>query len=157
MTRPAPQPIALTLEDVAHLVDASDEIPDDTAVRLRTFIRCDSMEQVLRTWHLIGSHREALRQMAEDAGLEGRVDAAFVFRIFGRLRSRAWEQPEDVLPRGVEMPYRELISMVVAHAHRAEATERDELEGLLERLHTASEETAARHEKARGGKIAPCN
>ncbi len=137
MTKTVSEPFPLTLEDVAHLADATGELPDDTAVRLRAFIRCDDPQRFERTWHLIRSHLEALRQMAGDAGVKMLVDAVFVFRIFERLRSEAWERPEDLLHRGVEVPYQELISMAGAHVERAEAAETAELERLIERLREA--------------------
>ena len=58
-TDPTPKTIPLTLEDVAHLADGSGEHPDDTAARLKVFIRCDDPDRVRHTWRLIGSHREA--------------------------------------------------------------------------------------------------
>ncbi len=39
----------LTLEDVAHFADASDELPEDTALRLQALICCDDQEQVQET------------------------------------------------------------------------------------------------------------
>ncbi len=123
-----------TLEDVAHFADATGELPADTAVRLQAFVHGDDPKQDERTRRLIGSHLEALRQMAEDAGVEMLVDAVFVFRIFERLRSETWEKPDDVLHHGVEVPYKELISMAGAHAQRADAALKVELERLSQRL-----------------------
>ncbi len=133
-TTPDRGAIPLTPEDVAHLADASGELPDDTATRLQALIRCDDLERVEHTWPLIGAHLEALRQMAEDAGVELLVDAVFVLRIFERLRSEHWESPEDLLHPGVEMPYEQLISMAGALAERAVGAEKAELRHLKERL-----------------------
>ncbi len=148
MTKTVPEPFPLTLEDVAHLADATGEVPDDTAVRLRAFIRCDDPERFERTWHLIRAHLEALRQMAADAGVEMLVDAVFVFRIFERLRSEAWQRPEGVLHRGVEVPYQELISMAGSYVERADAAETAELERLIERLREAGRPSRPRPVRA---------
>ncbi len=138
----------LTPEDVAHFADASDELPDDTAVRLQAFICCDDPEQVHETWRLIRAHLEALRQMAEDAGVELLVDAIFIFRIFEQLRSETWESPGEVLLSGIDVPYRQVISMAGAHAERAEGTERAELLRLRKRL------IAALGQQLGGGELA---
>ena len=127
----------LTLEDVAHFADASGELPDDTATRLQALVCCDDPEQIQDAWRLAGSHLEALRQTARDAGVDLLEDAIFVFRIFEKLRSESWERPEEVLPHGVEVPYQPLISIVGAYAERAAGTERAELRQLRERLISA--------------------
>ncbi len=129
-----PTAIPLTPEDVAHLADGTGEFPDDTAARLKVFIRCDDMERVQRTWHLIGSHLEELHRMAEDADVELLVDAIFVFRILEQLRSEAWESPGDVLHPRIEVPYPHLISLAGARAERAADAEKAELQQLRQRL-----------------------
>ncbi len=133
-TDPTPKAIPLAYEDVAHLADGSGELPADTAARLKVFIRCDDLEQVQQTWRLIGSHREELRRMAEDAGVELLVDAVFAFRILEQLRAEPWESPGDLLHPGIEVPYPQLISMATACAERAGSTEKAELLRLRERL-----------------------
>ncbi len=133
MTETVPDPIPLTLEDVAHFADATGELPADSAVRLRALVRCQDREQIERTWSLIEGHLESLRQMAVDAGVERLVDAVFVHRLLERLRTEDWEAPGDVLHHGVEAPYRDLISMIGARARRAEDAEKAELERLNRR------------------------
>ncbi len=139
---------ASTVLGVAHFADASDEFPDDTAVRLQAFICCDDPEQVRQTRRQIRAHLAALRQMAEDAGVELLVDAIFVFRIFEQLRSETWESPGEVLLPGTEAPYQQLISMACAHAERGEGTERAELLRLRKRL------IAALGQQLGGGELA---
>ena len=143
-TTPDSGAIPLTPEDVAHLADATGELPDDTATRLQTLIRCADLEQVERTWRLIGTHLKALGQMAEDAGVDLLVDAVFAFHLFERLRSEPWESPEDLLHPGVEMPYQQLISMAGALAERAAGAEKEELGHLRERLIVALGEQLGR-------------
>ncbi len=134
---PDPSALPLTPEDVAHLADATGEFPDDTAARLQQLILCDDRERVRRTWRLIETHREALRQMAKDAGVELLVDGVYVFRILERLRSEHWECPEDLLHHRVDVPYQELIEMAGAHAGRVAGAEKAELAQLIERLTVA--------------------
>ncbi len=130
--------IPLTPEDVAHLADGTGELPDDTAARLKVFIRCNNRDRVWNTWCLIEIHLEELRRMAEDADVEFLVDAVFVFRILERLRSEAWESPGDVLHPRVEVPYPHLIALVRAQAERAGGTEKTKLLQLCERLRFAA-------------------
>ncbi len=144
VTPPPPEAIPLTLEDVAHLADGADELPDDTAARLKVFIRCNDLDRVRSTWRLIGAHLEELRRIAEDAGIELLVDAVFVFRILERLRSEAWESPGDVLHPRVEVPYSQLIALAGAQAKRAGDTEKTELLQLCERLRFASRSSKSR-------------
>ncbi len=143
-TTNVPDPIPLTLEDIAHFADTDDELPDDTAARLQQLVLCDDPERFQATWRLIEVHRAALRQMMEDAGVELWMDGIFVFRIFEQLRSEHWENPEDLLHHRVDVPYQALISMAGARARRAASAEKAELEQLIERLTVALGENIAK-------------
>ncbi len=134
---PKTNALDLTLEDVAHLADGTRELSEATATRLQALVRCGDLGRVQESWRLVGSHLEALRQLAEDAGVELMVDGIYVFRIFERLRSEHWESPEELLHHGVEVPYQELISMARAHTRRAAGAERAELQQLAESLMVA--------------------
>ncbi len=115
----------LTLEDVAILADGIGNIPDGTAERLRPLVREDER---------LAEDLAALRQLADDAGVQLLEDGLNTYERLGRLRERAWEKPSEVLDPLVEVPYRELIAMAGAMAKRADGGEKAELEELRERL-----------------------
>ncbi len=130
-TAPAPD---FTPEDVAHFIDGNGDLPADTAIRLQELMDCDDLKQIRGAWRSIQNHQEALGQMAEDAGVELRVDAIFVYRILEQLSSADWESPGDVLSPSIEVPYRQVLSMIDAQVGRATGMEKHELLRLKERL-----------------------
>ncbi len=129
-----PQDVALTLEDVACLADGNGDLPDATAARLRTLIRCDDQKLIQRTWRRRASQLEELHQMAADAGVELLVDGLYLYRILEQLRSKPWQSTSDVLDPRLDVPYQELITMAGALAERARGDEQAELRQLIERL-----------------------
>lgn len=136
-TDPAPEDIPLTLEDVALLADGAGNIPDDTATRLQTLIRCDDLERIERTWRWIKAELEQLRGMADDARVELLADGLYVFRCFERLRVEPWTLPGDLLDPRLDVPYQELISMAGAFEGRAQGAEKVEMQKLIERIGAA--------------------
>ncbi len=136
-TDQAAEKIALIPEDVALLADGTGNIPDDTATRLQTFIRCRDRELIECTWRWIGSQLEEQRQMAEDAGVELLADGLYVSRCFERLRADPSTRPSEVLDPRLDVPYQELISMAGALADRGDAAEKVEMQQLIKRLGVA--------------------
>lgn len=115
----------LSLEDVAILADGTGNIPDDTAERLRPFIR---------ETRRLAEPLAKLRQMAADAGTDFLADGLDTFESLRRLRARLWKRPADVLGTELDIPYNELISMAGAMAERADGEEKAELQELKQRL-----------------------
>ncbi len=131
----APEGIALTLEDLALLADGTGNIPDDSAVRLQTLIRCGDPARFEAAGRWIAAQLKVLRRMAADAGVDLLADGLYVSRCLERLRSGSWCSPTDVLDPRLDVPYQELIAMAGACADRArDEEEQAELRNLIERL-----------------------
>ncbi len=117
MNRPEEPPEALTLLEVALLVEGH-EIPPASRRRLRRFHRAD-----LRLKEPLGE----LEDLADDAGVEDLVDGFFYNQELDRLLAAdEWAHPAEVLdPHGdIGISYPELLAIADARVVRPHAEER---------------------------------
>ncbi len=131
----------LTLEDVAHLLGQTDQLPRETVRKLVAVIGTD---------HRFAGHVERLESQARDAGIETDLAdwpaaAFYCHRDFERLvAAEGWLHPAEVLdPDGeVGISYRELVGL--AEKQTAHAREPGRLLAIQEKLERAWAEDKAK-------------
>lgn len=136
----------LTLEDAAHLLGRTDQLPSETIRRLGPVFGSDAR---------FAGHVERLEALARAAGIETDVDdwpatALYCHRDFDRLvATDGWQHPAEVLdPDGsLGICYHELVRIAEARAQRAR--EPDRLLAIKDRLEQAWADEQARQAPVR--------
>ncbi len=130
----------LTLDDLAHLADSSDQFARETMDRLRHHVRSQP---------LFAPELAYFEALARDAGLSERHDRRRASlqcndELDRLLAADSWQHPADVLdPEGiVGIGYRELIHIAEARARRA--AEPDALHAVRDKLKRARDADQAK-------------
>ena len=130
-----PGGVTLTRRDLAAIAGGTGNLPDETALRLKTLIDCcqdPERWEAARRW--AAARLAEMRRLAADAGVELLADGLYALDCLEKLGSAPWESPGEVLDPRLDVPYRELISLAAARAERTGGEEKAEIERLGKRL-----------------------